>query len=123
MKNKKAMIDNVVGLAIGIIIIATITTIGIVLLGNFASSQATDVCAAAMPTGTLNLSTGYCCNATYCSTVTGGVAAESAYYAATKMGNGTGGLLTWLPVIIPAVIGIGIIGYFMGVRRVRGQGY
>jgi len=112
--HKKAMIGSLISLGIGILVIAVITTIGIVVLGNFASSQSN--CANVIPSGAFNATTGYCCNATTCTTSTGGVSSESAFYAQGKLGNGTGGLLTWLPVIIPAIIGIGIIGYFMTMK-------
>ena len=153
MKNKKAMIGNMISLAIGIILIAVITTIGIVVLGNFATSQAACQVFAqdSSKTTTFNATTGTCDSGYYCTTVGGGAAtfnasngycqnatanltsgngvanpfsdsftasigARSAYYAEGKLGNGTGGLLTWLPVLIPALIGIGIIGYFMTMR-------
>lgn len=161
--NKKAqLMFSVVGLALGIVILATIATIGIVVLGNFASSQA--ACPAFVQdssrTTTYEPITGTCLSGAYCTTVGGGAAtlntsltlgvqtcynasanytsgegvanifndtlsaslgAQSAYYAEGTLSNNSGGLLTWLPVIIPAIIGIGILGYFLTLRK--GQTY
>jgi len=83
MFNKKGVVGQMVGLAIGIVILAVIATIGVVVVAQMGNAQGA------------------------------GLANNSADYAAKLLGNGTGGLLTWLPVIIPAVIGIAIIGYFM----------
>lgn len=106
---------TVVGLAIGIVILATIATIGIVVLGNFASSQG---CSGIY---TFNATDGLCYNGTPATTgLAASVGGASAYYAENRLGNGTGGLLTWLPVIIPAVIGISIIGYFLAMRGREG---
>lgn len=110
------------GLAIGIIVIAVIATLGIVVLSNFATSQA--VCPATIGGGvaSYNVATGYCENASGTQSGTGGVASTSAYYGQARLGNGTGGLLTWLPIVIPAILGIAIIGYFMLLGG-RKQGY
>ena len=148
MKNKKAMIGSLIGLGIGIFVIAVIMTIGIVVMGNFASSQAScstglaynetlDTCYREYCKSGTILNTSYslysdtpcqnltsnitCCPQSQNFTIsteasTAAIGAQSAHYAAVKMGNGTGGFLTWLPVIIPAIIGIGIIGYFMTMR-------
>jgi len=120
MKSKKAVVSEMVGIGIGIIILATIAVIGMAVLGNIADSQS-------------SCKTGYAWNATLgkCSNTSDGTgtaatasfAATSAFYGAGYLGSTTsGGLLTWLPVIIPAVIGIAIIGYFLMLRG-RGKGY
>jgi len=120
MKNKKAMIGSLISLGIGIMVIAVIVTIGIVVLGNFADSQSACTCS-----GKYNPTTGVCDNTTSGITSTcaanlttwePSIGTRSAFYAEGKLGNSTGGLLTWLPVIIPAIIGIGIIGYFMTMK-------
>jgi len=158
MKSKKAVIENLVGLGIGITVIAFVIVIGIVILSNFADSQSS--CAAytndATKTKTFNVSSGKCYSGIYCNTVGGGVAtlntsdnkclnatynytsgdgvraayndnntnpsyaAQSAYYGEEKLSNNTGGFLTWIPIVIPAVIGIAIIGLFLATRRNKG---
>jgi len=91
--NKKGVVQQMVGLAIGIVILAVVAVIGTVVTSQLGNSQG------------------------------GGIANTSAHYAAGYLGSTTsGGLLTWLPVIIPAVIGIAIIGYFLMLRG-RGTGY
>jgi len=89
LRSKKGfVIDQMVELAVGIVILAVVAVIGVVVAQNLGAS-----------TGT-------------------GIANTSANYAAGYLGSTTtGGLLTWLPVIIPAVIGIAIIGYFLGMRK------
>jgi len=90
-KSKKGMIGNLVGLAIGIVVLGVIATIGVVVVSQLGNAQGA------------------------------GLANNSAQYAAGYLGSTTsGGLLTWLPVIIPAIIGISIIGYFMSLNMKGG---
>ena len=123
MKNKKAqVIGSMTGLAIGICIMAVVAILGIVVLTNFASSNAK--CEATIGGGvaTYNTATGLCQNSSGTTGSDGGLAASSAFYGQRKIGSSSGGLLTWLPVVIPAIIGISIIGYFMFLGG-RKQGY
>lgn len=123
MKSKKAVIDQMIGLGIGISILAVIIVVGIVVLGNFADSQATCGSIGGDANTEFNQSDGFCYNSSGSKgTSKGGIIAESAYYAEGKLSSNSGGFLTWLPVVIPAVIGIAVIGYFMMLRG-RGKDY
>lgn len=68
MFNKKGVVGQMVGLAIGIVVLAVIATIGVVVVSQLGNGQGA------------------------------GPANNSAQYAANLLGSGTGGLLTWLPV-------------------------
>jgi len=51
----------------------------------------------------------------------GGVANTSAVYAAGYIGSSSGGLLTYLPVIIPAIAVIGILTMLFGIWKFGGN--
>lgn len=117
--------EKMIPLAMGIVTIAVVAALGIVVLMNMATSQS------GCPTGfALNQTPGatwygYCTNISNASGTQAGfsyivasISGQSGLYAAGYVGSTTtGGMLTWLPVIIPAVIGLAIIGYFLGIRR------
>ena len=91
--HKRGMTGALVGLAIGIVILAVVAVIGTVVVSQLGTAQGA------------------------------GIANDSAQYAAGYLGSTrTGGLLTWLPVIIPAVIGFAIIAMFLRMR-IGGGGY
>jgi hypothetical protein len=84
MKNKRGMIDGLVGLGYGLIVLAIMIGVGLVVLQNFGNAAGA---------GTAN---------TTVSTLM------------TYLGTGSGGLVTWVPAIIALVIGMYFIGAFRG---------
>ena len=102
-----------VGMAVGIVILAVAAVIGAVVLQTMAGSVG---CPALYE---LNTTANTCNEIANDSSaeLTLNTAGTSAIYSVGYLGSSTGGLLTWLPVIIPAIIGIAIIGYFLVLRR------
>jgi hypothetical protein len=112
------------GLGYSIIAFAILVGIGVVLIGTFAKSVAG--CGTGytyQANATTSFSNGKCCltagsdcvtgaNATSPSTATTQLEAMGVY-----MGTGSGGLASWIPLIIIAVIGIWFLGMFMGRRQ------
>jgi hypothetical protein len=121
------MIQVLSGLGYGVIAFAILIAIGIVVLGTFGSTVAS------CPTGyTYNANaTGYvmgtntCCNST-ASACTGGNATTAS--TATQqlntingyLGTGSGGLASFVPLVIIIVIGLLFLGMFM---NKKGQKY
>jgi len=90
-KNKKGVMASLVGMAVGIVVLTVVAVLGITMLTQMGNSI-------------------------------GGTANTSAVYAAGYIGSTTsGGLLTYLPVIIPAVVIIGILGLLFGLWKFGGQ--
>ena len=102
------------GLGYSIIALAMLVGIGIVLLGTFANSVA-GCSTIGAGTATYNASSGLCTNATG-STANPSTATVQLNAINEYLGTGSGGLATWIPLIIIAVIGMWFLGAFLARR-------
>jgi hypothetical protein len=102
------MIEILTGLGYGIIGLAVVIGIGIVIIVKLGANVAN--CPTAFPT--YNATNGLCQNSTYY-TVNPSTATSTLNTVSGYLGTGTGGLATWIPIIIVLVIGMAFLGAFM----------
>jgi len=123
------MINNLTALGFGIITFAILIGIGLVILSSLGTSVA------GCPTGFLyqaNLSgtvytTELCCNATAVTctsglaneSITPSVATSNMNAIAGYLGTSSGGLTTWIPVVIVLIIGMLFLGAFMSRKGLK----
>lgn len=86
MKGKKGFVGNLSGLALAIVTLCVVVGVGIVILSTMGNNIAS----------------------------TSTAANTSISYGATQLGSGSGGLLSWLPVIIVVIIGFALLSMFGG---------
>jgi hypothetical protein len=114
------MIQLLTGLGYGIIAFAVLIGIGIIILDVFGSNVANCNTGFTYQTnGTASYSTHLCCNNT-ASTCTGtanstnpSVASQNMNTVTGYLGTGSGGLASWIPIIIVMMVGLAFLGYFM----------
>ena len=106
--NKKGMVGQLQGIALGIIGLVILVGIALVVISHLENTTAT--CAADY---TYNMATDKCLNATGGDPTTPtGSAYTSLAYGATQIGST--GLLSWLPAIIALMVGVFFLAYFAG---------
>ena len=123
-KTKKGIMGTLVTAGLGIVVLSVVAVLGIVMLGNMGASisKCEDLTWAnsKIDSATYNQTTGYCCNATKCVDAAS-TGAKSSFYASGYVGSNSGGLLTYLPVIIPAIAVIGILSMLFGIWKFGGK--
>lgn len=129
------MINALTGLGYGIIALAILVSVGMVIISQMAGTVA------GCPTGfTYNqnssgtvFTTNLCClsnqSAVNCAGTTAGEGANASGVGSTAttqlntistyLGTGSGGLVTWIPVVVVLVIGLLFLGAFLGKRGKR----
>ena len=128
------MINQLQGLAWGVISLAVIIGLGSLVIEKFAGNVADCPTGYSYQTnGTVVYTNGYCCNSTSpdCSTGLDGVsngntinetnfsssnsvATTNLEYMGTQLGSTGGGLATWVPIIIVLVVAVFFLSYFLG---------
>jgi len=106
-QSKRAQLNVLTGIAMGIITIAVLIGIGLVILQNLTSAVG---CGA----DTYNATSGACNNASGAAVALND-AGTSIAYGMTQIGST--GLLTWLPALIALIIGVFFLTYFMGGKK------
>lgn len=102
------MIEALTGLGYAIIGLAIVIGIGIVILGTFSQNIAS--CPTAF--STYNTTSQLCQNATG-STVNPSLGTQDVNTLTGYLGTSSGGLATWIPIIIVLVIGMLFLGAFL----------
>jgi hypothetical protein len=100
------MINSLTGLGFGIISLAIVIGIGIVILVTLGSNLAS------CPTtySTYNSTSLLCSNGT--AQISPSTATSTINTLSTYLGTGSGGLATWVPIIIVLVVGLMFLGAF-----------
>ena len=121
IKSKKGVMGTLVTAGLGIVVLAVVAVLGVVMLSNMGSSLAS--CGTiGGGASTYNTTTGYCCNASgTCLASSASLASQASFYAEGKLGSESGGLLTYLPIIIPAIAVIGILTMLFGIWKFGGK--
>ena len=122
--NKRGIMDQLVGLAVGVVVLTVVAVLGITMLANISGSLGcSGVVGLNGEATTYNQTTGLCHNVTTAAvTYSATLGGRSGHYAEGYLGSSTGGLLTYLPVIIPAVVIISILGLLFGLWKFGNTG-
>ena len=114
------MINQLQGLAWGVITLAIIIGLGAVVIERFSTNVADCGTGFSYQTnGTATYTTGYCCNATAINCTDANAqspstASTNLNYFNTQLGSTGGGLATWIPIVIVLVIAVFFLSYFLG---------
>ena len=136
------MIDNLTGIAYGLVVFAVFIGIGLIILQNFANGmgcpgttyisyntstgRCIDLTCSVTPGYTVyNSTTDLCQNSTAVLSLTNTSAlpsistnqGSSLFALSGYLGNSSGGLVTWVPAVIALIIGVMFISMLMGKQK------